>query len=454
MVEIIRVSVGDVLAILRHAGRLFARHWPVLVALFLLGAIFHDGLLWFCVWLSADHSTLAGFVLPLVPISTLTAMILMLRHLAPDLPHVTPPEAATEPEPEAIAPSGVRGRLARLRSPAQARLTLLASTLIPFLTVYVSQSWLRDDARAFVNAVTFNEFYNTDYFAGESANIDRTFIATGTGLVAIVVGAFVVRWGLGRFDLAKKAVGLGLLAAYVEVLWVFLLAKSFDNYREAVLHWVERRQLTSWLLDAWHWLIDLLGPVGRPVEAVGEYFFGVLGQFDDIIVIPIAWLTVGAVVYGRQLSAKERAESERRARWRARAERVPAPLRRAGSEFGDTVRERFAPLGNGIRLLATAGLPAMLLFCVIFLAAAKVEDLVEWLRQLILGPIDTYDGLAFSPALDVTSRGAYLVVLVVLLGAAVDRILSRAETQGLVAAGEEALVDEAVPVDPASPGGS
>jgi hypothetical protein len=80
-------------------------------------------------------------------------------------------------------------------------------------------------------------------------------------------------------------------------------------------------------------------------------------------------------------------------------------------------------LGNGIRLLAVDGLAPMLLFCLVFLLSRQVEVGVAELMRWIVGPRDFRDALTLSPYLSVVSRGAYTIVLVVLLGAAIDRIL-------------------------------
>ncbi len=237
-----------------------------------------------------------------------------------------------------------------------------------------------------------------------------------------------MRWLLDRFDLPEKAVGWGLFAAYVEVLWVWILAKRLANFTGEVENWVRTRQLSHWLLDRWDGLIGALGPVGKPVEAVGGWLWGALGQADAIIVVPIAWLTVGAVVYGRKLEARNRraspAPADRPAtRWRRGVQRVPTPLRRAGKEATANFRGRFSALGNGIRLLAVAGLAPMLLFCLVFLLSRQVEVGVAELIRQIIGPRDFRDALTLSPYVSVISRGAYTIVLVVLLGAAIDRVL-------------------------------
>jgi len=104
-------------------------------------------------------------------------------------------------------------------------------------------------------------------------------------------------------------------------------------------------------------------------------------------------------------------------------------VRRAGREATANFRGRFSALTNGIRLLALAGLAPMLLFCLVFLLSRQVEVGVAELLRLVVGPRDFRDALTLSPYLSVVSRGAYTVVLVVLLGAAVDRILGHLEDE-------------------------
>lgn len=429
-------AFADTGVVLVRAVGLLARHWPVLVLTYLLGAAAHNGILWFCVWLSEKHSTSAAFVLPLVPLATLTALILMLRSLTPSLAHIQPPRMG--------------------------RLTLLASTLVPFLTVYVSQQYLAEDTRAFLNAATSDELLErAGGLGGAAFNVDRTNIASGAALAGIVAGALLVRWLLDRFDLPQKAVGWGLFAAYVEVLWVWLLAKRLGNFTSAVEDWVRTRTLTGWLLDRWADVVTALGPVGHPVDATAQWLWGALGKADAIIVVPIAWLTVGAVVYGRSLDRRKPVAAPAQSAgtqgaagvagaassstapaagpasapgtaprpWQRGVQRVPAPVRRAGREATANFRGRFSALTNGIRLLALAGLAPMLLFCLVFLLSRQVEVGVAELLRLVVGPRDFRDALTLSPYLSVVSRGAYTVVLVVLLGAAVDRILGHLEDE-------------------------
>jgi hypothetical protein len=92
------------------------------------------------------------------------------------------------------------------------------------------------------------------------------------------------------------------------------------------------------------------------------------------------------------------------------------------------IRERFGPLVDGLRLVFRAGLAPMLLFCLAFLIAQTAAKWLWELERVLIGPQDintiwrAIDG-PISLVNDVVST----VLLVCLLGAAIDRVL-RART--------------------------
>lgn len=398
-------------AVLGHALRLLVRHWPELVLIYLVGAAFHNGLLWFCVWLSEYSPVVATLVLPLVAISTLVALVLMLRTVAPSLTHVN-------------------NELPGEGSRTHRRLLLLAGTLIPFLTVYAAQGYLKEDGRAFVNAAVTDELLERS--GSGDFNVDRAF-GSGWLLGAIVVGAFMARWLFDRFDLPEKAVWWGLAAAYVEVLWVWLLAKTFTDVQGDVTSWVKERRFTEGLLDRWDSITAALGPPGTALDSFAGWLGQLIGSSESLILLPVAWLTVAAVVHGRSLSAPSTTEVLVPPKALAdRVGRVPKPVQRAAVEATESVRGRFSTLVGGVRLLAIAGLGPMLLFCFVFLLSKQVEYGTDELIRWIVGPRDFRDALSISPYTSVISRGVHTVLLVALLGAAVDRILGQLEAKDSV----------------------
>lgn len=431
------------LAVVADAARLLWRHWPVLLVIYLLGAAGHNGFLWLAVAVSEHQPTVAGFILPLVPISTLVALILMLRALAPSLPNVAP-DAAVDPAIEPVVdaedtedteppadPVGWRGRVRTAylsgRSLTTARLALLAGAIIPFLTLYASEGSLARDRIAFVGAAYADEFRERGITYGlETAmNNDRYFIATGWALAGLIGLALLLRWALDRFGLPAKALGWGLFAAYLEVLWLFLLAHQFTGLKDWGWGWLMSRRFSAWASDRWEAFLGFLGPFADPVGSTTGWLVGALGRGDQLILLPIAWLTVAAVVYGRSLPSIPRAGTVGSQFMAPLAERVPAPVKKAWDELTGGFRGRFRRLFDGIRLLVSAGLVPMLLFCLAFILARQVGYAAQELARVVIGPQLVSDRIAFAPHVRLFTDGVHTMVLVVLLGAALDRIIGR-----------------------------
>jgi hypothetical protein len=405
-VETLRGALVDAVSVVLVGLRLAVVHLPTLLVVFLLGAGIRGGVLWASVELSDSHHTLAGLLLPLAPMATLTAIIVMLRHVSVALPWASFADGVDE-----------QSRTAR-------HLSLLASTLIPFLTVYAAQGYLKEDLRAFVNAAAYDEIFGqADVFYGGSADIDRTIIADGTLMVALVAVALVLRFLIGRFDLPARHVAFGIVAAYVEVLWLFLLASQLTRYQATAWQWVEDRRFVEWVDDRWAALLDVVGPLSRPLEAVAGAVGSFLTDADAVVLIPIAWLTVGAVALGQKIEHPPR--ERRDTRWSSRVERVPPVVRRVGSEATADLRGRFSGLANGLRLLAVGGLLPMLLFCLVFVVARQAGALTVEVWRLVVGPTSRDTAIAFGAYLDLLRDGVYTIALVGLLAAAVDRVVSR-----------------------------
>ncbi len=423
--------------------RLAWRHLPVLLVLFLFGAAVRGGVIWAAVEVSDQHPLMAQLLLPLAPIGTLAAIIFMLRTLSPSLRHASFATAPSTGDAEARATT----RRERRRGAAGGRLGLLASMLVPFLTVYSAQGFLEADRRQFINQAAFQEFRaSADLFYGSDTGPMRFIIGDRAFLLGVIVVAFVLRRLINRFELAEKHTGVGLFAAYVEIFWLFSLAVYADQLVQKFADWRDSRAFTVWALDGWHRVVEVLGPVGVPVKAVVDAVAGVLANGADLVVVPIAWLTVGAVAYGRRdriapPATTAGAGEVPTGRWRrsvdavaSRTQRVPAPVRRLGRNATADLRDRFRTFADGVRLLVVAGLVPMLLFCVVFMVARGVHWGVGELLRLARGPVDASTGLAFMPWFNVAQMACYTVLLVGLIAAAVDRIIMRRDEAEAAAA--------------------
>ena len=403
----IRDALADALSVVLVGFRLAVGHLPTLLVIFMAGAMVRNGVVWASVELSDSHRTLAGFVLPIAPMATLAAIILMLRQVASGLSWASFDGTTSTRQ-------------------AGPYLGLLTSALIPFLTVYAAQGYLKEDLLQFRNETTYDEILGSaNAFYGVANDPERAFFADGALLFAIVAVALVIRFLIGRLGLPARHVSWGVAAAYVEVIWLFLLATQFTLYQDRVWSWVLDRRFVDWVVDRWEQLIVFVGPLGRPLEAVVAGIGNLLTDANAVLLIPVAWLTVGAVALGQKIPAP----TQRRRRFAAeeRLKRVPHAVRRVGHEATADLRGRFSGLGNGIRLLAVGGLLPMLLFCLVFVIARQAGQLVIVVWRAVVGPVARDDALAFYPYLTVASNAVYTVLLVGLLAAAIDRIIRRRE---------------------------
>lgn len=416
-------ALGDALSVVVGGLRLAGRHLPTLLTIFLIGQAVRNGALWLAVVLSGWNSTVGALFVPFAPLATLSALILMLRVVSPSMRFAS----FGEPDEADVAGEDSRVQTHGARSLISSRLALLAGTIVPFLAVYSAQGYLKEDQFKFINEANADELLNnTDFWLG-NGTIDsgRTIVADGYWFWALVVVAFSLRWLIDRLDLPERSTPWGLFAAYVEVTWVALLATGAANNIDAWRGWIERREFVATLLDWWHRLTDLLGPIGEPIRAATSWFWGALGNFDAVIVVPLSWLTVGAVVYGRTLVApKERTAFGER--WHQRTKRLPSAVRKFNDEFLSSAWSRFYGLFRGLRTLAAAGLVPMLLFCLVFVLASQAEVATAEILRRLIGPRDVTTGVAFSPHLALLTRAVYTVLIVGLLAAAIDRIFQRA----------------------------
>lgn len=435
MVDVLREvwsTIVGAFAVVVKALRLLAAHWPVLVVVLLLGGAAREAALWGSFELTKVSPVAGTITVALAPLASVIALVVALRVLMPSMANV--------------------GEAARM--PRSRQLVVIGSALVPFLAVYAAQGYLRKDSRRFVNEVTADEFRNTNWLAGENLD-ERTWAGSSWVVtVAIVAIALVLRWGLDRWGLAQRHWGFGFLAGWVEALWLLTIATSLSTQWGTIWAWILDRRGVQWLVDGYDAVVGALGPVGGAVDAVVGWLLGVAGQLDTLVVVPLAWLTVGAIVYGRELGdpasvarvhdrfagsiederirrhwerVQERAE---RARLRAqrleeRTSVVPGWLRDWVAGPLTSVTGRFASLGKGLLTLVRAGLIPMLTLCLVLLLGRHAGSLVADLARWIIGPQEAEWGVVVSPMIDIVLTMVNTLIMVVLIAAAVDRFLVR-----------------------------
>ncbi|WP_213450901.1 hypothetical protein [Rhizomonospora bruguierae] len=452
-------ALRDAGAVVLGAGRLFLRHWPVLFALVFAGMALRELAMEVAVRASAVHAVLGLFILVLAPIATLSALVLSLRVVRPSLPWLS---RATEPGRTQL---GV--------------LDQLGSVLVPFLAVYASYGYLKDDLSTYSYRVLEDALFGEGgVFDGGHPDVLKRLPVSVPLMLAVVPVAFVLRWLLGRARRRDRTRWLGVLGAYVEAIWIVTFGGLVATYSGNLLDWARERRVVSWAQGTGTELLGALGPLTR----TGERLVGWVGQLitsaEAVIVVPVAWLAVGAVVYGRRLAKDKAAQDRHEASPPAvgseaapaaagpndltqEQQRVvdeppprPGPLRRTGRAVGGELRERFLPLIHGLRLLGRAGLRPMLLFCLVFLILQTATKWLWEVERFLIGPRDLGQvWMPVSRVLATVNDAIGHTLLACLLAAAVDRVLAtqHEDASGSSVPASPPAPPPAGPANPAAP---
>ena len=402
-------------AVVVDAGRLLGRHWPVLLALFFAGRAARELVMVAAVRASLIHGVLGGLVFVLVPVSTLAALVLMLRVLLTSLSGGGGAAGGGD-----AAPAGASGAPRRL-------LDATASVLVPFLAVYASYGYLKKDGREYLYRVFHDEVLDNAALLTNPGKVDvasRLPFTVGVTLASTVAIAVVLRWLLARWDGARRRAWPAVVGGYLEVAWITLVARQISLFKKAGNDWIGERRIVRWIGDTWTHVTESVRGTGGPLKVAVSWVDSLVGSIDTVIIVPIAWLAVGAVVYGYKLTPLGAPSHALYQRAAGRLARGPRTLRRAATELGTDIYGRFKPLVNGLRVVFHAGWRPMLVFWLAFLVAQTAPQWLWELERMIIGPRDL--GAVWSPLsgpLGLVNEAVGAVLLACLLAAAVDRAL-------------------------------
>ena len=385
----------DVLEVFGTAGRLLLRHWPALLALAFLGAAMRQAAVYGAIQLSDVQAQLGQLLLVLAPLGYLLPIIVMLRICRRSLPALG---EVKHPEPDAP----VERRELRL-------VDVAVSVLIPFLAVYTAYGLLDADIFRYRNIAAADVVFN-EVDEGAGATARRLGIYSLQAALLIVLGAWLLRWVTGRLERKLRIVWLAYLGALLELVYVVQLASQIVVIKTRGVAWIEDRVAYHWVQGWYDAVVDFLGPVAGAFEVGVRFVEDVAGSLDTVVVVPVAWLTVAAVVLGHRLA--EREDEER-------------PRRRRSSSLLAEVKERFSPLVDGLRLLASAGLAPMLLFSIGFVVVTSLPALVRVAARAVIGPQTHNTWLAIGPFELALGYALSLALSAPMLAAAVDWLVRR-----------------------------
>ncbi|MDO5498381.1 MAG: hypothetical protein Q4F67_01720 [Propionibacteriaceae bacterium] len=366
--------------------RMFVRLFPQLVALQLIGWLGYGASLRIGASISFRHPWLALGVFSTGFVFVLGAMVLQLRLVGAELGirQLLPEDAPSDDRDEGIA-------------------RLLALTLLPFLGIYAAFGFVQERAEELmVSSLVQTGVLSDRTLAAQLA--PQTAREIGI-VVAVIVGAYVVRRLL---DLLHEATGrriLGFLAAFVEAFFMLSLLLTGGHLLTFLRDWVVDRALRQWV-DTWvDGVAAVLAVIKVNLPAIITAVGGFLSEHAipfllEVIGQPLAWLAVAALVYGSHVLSiadlwrkgarpADAAREFTRMRGTGPRRRGSATQRRAWLEFQEVflgdIDDKYVPTFQSLRLVLNAGLLFLCAFVVLHHAITRVSDLFSNLVTRLVG---------------------------------------------------------------------
>ncbi|KAF2411822.1 hypothetical protein B1729_18260 [Microbacterium sp. B35-04] len=402
-----------VLDVLRTAGRLLWRHWPVLLAWYAAGVLGRYVVIEAAGFVGAYNAVAGSLLLPLAVLSRLVALVAMLLVVRDGMRRLD----GIAPLPEDAA--------TRRRQFSDA----LLAGILPFFAFYAAWGFLREDAAAY-SARALEVSAGLNY----AAIVEETD-PVGDGLAgaliltpvtfAIVVVAFTLRWVLKRYR-ERLPRWFAVIAAYLEAVWVYFAALVLSVVIDSVTGWVQTRQGMVWLDDLRVTVSAAFVPLAWVWEGI-EWF---IGEAGGIILLPLAWLTIAGVVYGQAVAPDpvpaDSLGGEVGVRLRSRYRALPARLRARLRDIWADLVSRFTPIGDAIVLMWRAGPVLIGGFVLLYTVLLAVQGWAEWGLLRLVGPHDLNDfWLVFDQAIFLVVPLLIEPVRIALVAGGYDAVIGR-----------------------------
>lgn len=386
--------------LLADTGRVLRDHWPQLVGLCLIGIIGRMGFLWLAVWASGINGTLGALILPLAPLSTLITLILMLRVAS-----------------ETLTAFSHTYRGNTFREHWRHHLLVATEVLLPFLAAYAAQGLVAQDSRLYVHDITYDESGNFLHFNSERYNYGE-----GWYLAAMVIGAILIRKTIALTEAFRRSVVIALIAIYLEAFWMVTLTNAFMWQVKEIGRWLRDRAVVDAVIAQLEGFMSWLGPVREFLLPGWDWLVKTCAGLGPLVVLPLAWLAIGASSYQTDLVTRTDRSSASR-RLGKSFERVPGFWRRVLEETGEPVLVPLRALRGALSRVLIAGPAPVVMFCLSFVAVDQVQVGVAWLLREAVGPRPYGFDLALRPYLDSVSQLVYSVLAMALLAASVNLVV-------------------------------
>jgi hypothetical protein len=366
-----------VFSIVTSTLRLAAAKWPVLVALYLGGWLGRYLVIEVAALVGSTDALAAFLIMPIAILARLASFIAMFLVLRPGMPAFR--ELAVNGE-DAIDRTQ-NGPAKASTGPSLQELFL--TSILPFFAFYAAWQFLREDTLQYAASALdkIDPFANTDNSAGV-LNLQLTW-ASGATIVLALAGRYLLR----RYS-ASLPRWTALVTVYLEAVWVYLTVFLISTYLAELDIWVANRAAMHWVRDLREWVGTLFTPIGVVWDAIAW----AIGEAGALVLLPVAWLALAGIVYGRALTAGPftlRVPQNRYAdRVRTRYSRVPKAVTRRVADVGGGFLGRWRPLANALALVWRAGVVPMGIFV---LAYTVIEAAGAWLGLGAIRLIGAHD---------------------------------------------------------------
>ncbi|MDO5721758.1 MAG: hypothetical protein Q4P06_04355 [Actinomycetaceae bacterium] len=395
-------NLGNIIA---GAFRLIAKHWVALVVLYCAGFTLRFGALWLAGRASHYSGVFTAFILPFAPLFTIASLALMLRVLGTSLPNVL------------TDGSGESWR-------THIKATVVA--LIPFLAIYASNGFLKEDMRRYSydqGALVWEQLKQGDFT--DEVLFSRIPIPETGMILALVVIAVGLRKYIAWKKLASKFTLWALISAYLEALWLTSLAYIFTLQVTKLQNWVMSRQVVDDINTWWVSANDTYTLINSLILTPFTWLGSIISSLGALVVVPVAWLTIGATLYGAELKQGQILFDEEVAT--ARIKELPSPVQRA---VNHVISPALTPLKSALKALrkiAVAGLLPMLVFCLLFGLTGWVRVGVDEVAHYLLGARSAAFVFAVEPVVSLVESLVYFILTLALLAAAVSQLVGGSE---------------------------
>ncbi|HIZ34274.1 MAG TPA: hypothetical protein H9815_00735 [Candidatus Ruania gallistercoris] len=398
-----RALIGSVLRLLRM-------QWLALLVIAIAGVAAHAYLGQLAIVLGRFGAVPGLLALALVPFSTLLTLIGMLLVL--------------------------RRRVAS-RTVGRDLIAALGGVLLPFLVVYQSGrgGGLTEDMRSYMLAGFWDDVnrLGIENLTGTPRIPEATSVVV-LGIVAVALTVRVIaerlveRDSLWRDQEDPRRMTLQVVAGYCELVWIVLGAFVVTYLVSGLAGWWRTRAVVHGVDTWWQGVSERLPTLADSVGALVSGIDAVIGAAGTVLVVPLAWLLVGVLIYGI------------RARDVVTLDGLPGRDRLLMSRVAATVQDprvlrswqritepkgRFGMLVGAIGMISRAGWALISVYCLLYVLISLVPFLVWGVARALLPGMDMTGWRAWEVTIASTAEVLTMVLSAALLAATSDRLLHR-----------------------------